>query len=276
MENTSINALNRPVMAKDIAEKLGLPVATVKNYLSKEYPWNGKTVRLVRETAAQMGYDPKKALEYTGKMSKGTPKPHSAMTQQKIADAFGTSIASVNRALKGKLNNKELAAKILEYALQHGYENHTSPEYKAKKAAEKAANTWWCSTAFRTREEMITYMTHLRDLGFGNMEIAKKAGVTPITVRRNIGATPAELAKHNRTVGAKLGVVKRMARAVYIRNKSIAEYNAKVDERNALKEKMEKLEAEIAQQQPAVEKLAAKKIPVPQLDLAALSPTALM
>lgn len=276
MENTNMSALNRPVFAKDIAQKLGLSISTVRQYLSDKFPWKGDTVRLVRETAAAMGYDPQKVMKYTGEITRGIPKPHSAMTQQKMADALGTSMSTVSRALNGKLKNKELAAKILEYASRHGYENHTSSEYKAKKAAEKAANSWWCGTAFRTREEMIAYMKNLRDLGYGNTEIAKRAGVTPITVRRNIGLMPADLARHNRIVGQQLRVQKRVARAAYLRNKPIAEYNAKVDERNALKEKMAKLDAEIAEKQPAIEKLAAQKVPAPQLNLSSLSPTPLM
>lgn len=274
--NANVNALGRPVMIKDIAEKLGLSESTVRNYLNVNNPQKSETIQRVRETAAQMGYIPRKAMAYTGKMSAGKLKPHSALTQQKIADALGTNLSNVNRALNGKLFNKELAKKIVEYAAQNGYE---SKEERAKKAADeatkKAANKWYHGTAFRTKEELISYMQNLRDLGYGNMEIAKKSGVTPITVRRNIGIESAYLAKHNRVLGQKIRAQKNAARAAYLRNKPIAEYNAKVKEHNDLKAKVVKLEAELSQQQPAIEKLAAQKIPVPQIDLGSLQPTAL-
>lgn len=278
--NANVNALGRPVMIKDIAEKLGLSESTVRNYLNVNNPQKSETIQRVRETAARMGYDPRKAMAYTGKMGAGKLKPHKALTQQKIADALGASLSNVNRALKGKLFNKELAKKIIEYAAQNGYETKEdrakkAVEKAAEKAAERAANRWWYGTAFRTQEELISYMRNLRDLGYGNMEIAKKSGVTPITVRRNIGAEPAYLAKHNRIVGMKIRAQKNAARAAYLRNKPIAEYNAKVEEHNDLKAKVVKLEAELSQQQPAIEKLAAQKIPVPQIDLGSLQPTAL-
>lgn len=64
-------ASTRPVMIKDIAEKLGMSVHTVYQYLSPKCYWNGAGVQLVRKTAEEMGYDPKAVLSYTGSLWKG-------------------------------------------------------------------------------------------------------------------------------------------------------------------------------------------------------------
>ena len=273
MENTNMNALGRPVTLKDIAKEVGLSRNTVKCYLDPNYRWNGENVRRVRETAAKMGYSPKEAIKYTGKLSAG--KPHAYLTQQKMADALGTNITYVNRALAGTLPNKGLAEKIIKYAEENGYENHTSEAFKARRAAEKAANTWYYDTAFHTRQDLIDYMRHLRSLGYGNTEIARKAGVARQTVQRNIGPEPSSLAKHTRAVAQKLRAQKNAARRSYLRNQPIAEYNMQVAKHNELKAKVAAMEAELTAQKPAIEKAAAEKVSFPLLNLSQLSPTAL-
>ena len=71
MMNENAASITRPVTMKDIAEKLGMSVGTVKQYLSPKYHWNGIGVQLVRKTAEEMGYDPKAVLAYTGALRKG-------------------------------------------------------------------------------------------------------------------------------------------------------------------------------------------------------------
>lgn len=294
MEIASMNALNRPVLITDITEALGCTKNGVSRAFRPQYPDQTKLAKHIRSECERLGlhYDPIAEAEYYEQLKAQKRKAKAAAnekhidfsaisipsepvkSQREIGKLIGVRLAVVNRALRGGKDG--YSAEIRKLAQMCGYENRTSAEYKAKKVAEKAANSWWYDTPFHTKGDRIAYFRYLRSQGFGNTEIAKKAGTTRQTVRRNIGSTPADLAKHNRIVGAKLGVVKRMARKQYLRNKPIAEYNAKVDERNALKEKMAKLDAEIAEKQPAIEKLAAQKIPAPQLNLSSLSPTPLM
>lgn len=63
----AIASVNRPVMYKDIAEKLGMPLTTVYRYMNHKYPYNGKTVQLVRKTAEEMGYNKNEATCSCGK-----------------------------------------------------------------------------------------------------------------------------------------------------------------------------------------------------------------
>ena len=280
MENTNmnanVNALGRPVMLKDIAEKLGLAKNTVAEYLRPNWPWpNGKTCQLVRKTAKEMGYDSQKVLAWTGAQSAGRKKDVKGPNMRDIAEACGVSVSYVSLILNGHKNcNTDLAKKVIAYVSSIGYK--TMAEKKQEKTeAEQNAQRYWFNTAFKTRADFVSYCKYLREEGYGNTEIAKRAGVTRQTVRRNIGAEPIALAKHNRVVGQKLRAQKNAARRSYLRNQPIAEYNAKVDEHNALKAKVAAMEAELAAQTPAIEQAAAKKVYVPNLNLAQLSPTAL-
>lgn len=277
MENTNmnanVNALGRPVMLKDIAGKLGISKWTVINCLRKNYEFpNSKTCRLVRETAKEMGYDAAAAIKY-GRKTTGAAnflnasRNVSRITQEDIAVAVGASRTTVALALNGRVST-ELGRKIRDYANSVGYKT------PRKKDIENREDYWY-GTSFKSRKELVAYCEYLRKEGYGNTEIAKKAGVTIVTVRRNIGAEPIALAKHNRVVGQKLRAQKNAARRSYLHNQPIAEYNAKVDEHNALKAKVAAMEAELAAQTPAIEQAAAKKVYVPNLNLAQLSPTAL-
>lgn len=268
----NINAMGRPVSTKDVAEKLGMPRGTVKNSLNPNYSdsYSKTTVAKVRKTATEMGYALKSFEESVGRV-----------TQKSIASEFGVPIVTVNRALHGKIHT-ELAEKIKRFAVENNYENPQDPEVKARHAEEKRAETYYCKTAFHDRGELQAYMRYLRKEGYGNTEIAKKAGITRNTVRRNIGPTPPELAKHNRVMGQKLRGLKNAARRQYLHNKPIAEYNARVEQVNKLREDAAKalaaadaLKAQLTVQTPAIEALAAKKLQTPSLNLASLTPTAL-
>ena len=159
--------------------------------------------------------------------------------------------------------------------------SHTAkPGSKAELVKETAAkmgylNRNYRNMPFHSMQEAQDYMRHLRDGGFGNTEIAQRAGVTVVTVRRYIGPTPADLAKHNRMMGQKIRAQKNAARKAYVRNKPILEYNARVEEHNKLKAQVARMEAELKPQMPAIEKAAQIQIAFPMIDLKTVQPTAL-
>lgn len=278
----SVAAMTRPVLPIDIAAKLGLSLNTVKQYLSPNYPWGGKGVQLVRKTADEMGYDPKAALSYTGSLQKGKSRIHDLsnapehiegpVTLKKIAESIGVSVPTVHRAIKKQKGS------IWELAMKYGYENSHDPaviERKAKEKAERKAQEYYRNTPFHSIEEQKKYMLYLREKGYGNTAIAKMSGLARNTVRRNIGATPADLAKHNRQMGMYVFAQKNAARQQYVLNKPIREYNKRVEEHNKMKAQIAQMEAELKPQTPIIEQAAKQKITFPMIDLSTVQPTAL-
>lgn len=280
----SVAALNRPVLPIDIAEKLGLSVGTVKMYLSHKYAYNGKGVELVRKTAEEMGYDPKASLSFAYSLRKGVSRQvhydlsnapeqiEGPITLKKIAEIVGVSAPTVCKAIKKQ------SGPIWELAMKYGYESSRDPavkERKAKEKAERKAQKYYLNTPFHSVEERTRYMSYLRSQGYGNFDIARMAGTTPKTVRYYIGSESTELANHNRAMAQHIRAQKNAARKQYVLNKPIREHNAKVEEHNRLKAQVAKMEAELKQQIPAMEKLAAQKIDFPLIDLKTVQPTAL-
>lgn len=297
MESTNIaanvNALGRPVMAKDIAEKMGLSIVTVRQCLGKNSAgFSEKTVQRVREVANLMGYDPAKGrwygvgihnqtVEKVKQAMASITKPETYVTMKTIAERLGISVATVMRAYSKKNHrNPELEELVRQAGEKLGYQPGRGGKFRYSNIPRPGH--YWRNGNFATREAEITRMKELRAQGYTNAEIAKKIGRTPDTVVNNIGRQD----KHLTLITMRLSHQRRAeaaaARAAYLRNKPIAEYNAKVDQANELKEAAAKalaaaeaLHAELSQQQPAIEKLAAQKIPVPQIDLGSLQPTAL-
>jgi len=280
------------VLPIDIANKLGMSVNTVSQYLSPNYPRNSKGVQIVRKTAEEMGYDSKTALSYCGSLWNGRSRKNidftkvpatidGPVTQNKIAEIAGTSIATVHRALFG--GKGDFCEDIRKLATMYGYENPHDPAVKAKREAEKAeqkANAYYLNSPFHTAEERKKYMLYLRSQGYGNFEIARKAGTVPKTVRYWIGSEPAELAKHNRSLAQKIRGQKNAARKVYIRNQKVADFNAKAEQHNAIKAEAERLMAQAKQMEavlkPEEQKIVAMAVPaMPVINLAAVQPTQL-
>lgn len=101
MEN---NMMNRPVTAADIAARLNMSVATVRIAMSDKSSaivgLSQKTVARVRETAKQMGYNPKAAMIYGAWYYDGN---------------FKTKEEEVSRMLELRgqgYSNAEIAAKV--------------------------------------------------------------------------------------------------------------------------------------------------------------------
>lgn len=221
--SNTINTMNRPVLAIDIAEKLGIGKSTVVNCLNDKHAnlYKKETVYKVRKAAEEMGYD------------------------KQLSSAYG-------RILSGEARRKVREPK----------------NYRGGN--------------FRTKEEELARMKALRAEGYTNAQIAKKIGRSYAMVIKDIGKQDPELTKISYKLRGQRQRAIIVARVAYLRNKLIAEYNAKVVEMENLKEQAaqaiaaaEMLNAELAQQKPAIEKLAAKTIPAPRLDLSSLTPTLL-
>lgn len=279
------SAMN-PVTAKDIAEKLGMSLSTVKQYMSPGYRWSGKGVQLVRKTAEEMGYDPKAALSYGGSIWRGKSRKTGAyhnlsdapdhidgpVTLKRIAEIAGVSVPTVQREIKKQ------AGPIWELALKYGYENFRDPaviERKAKEKAERKAQEYYKNTPFHSVEERTKYMLYLRSQGYGTFDIARMAGTTPKTVRYHIGSEPVELANQNRAMGQHIRAQKNAARKQYVINKPIREYNKRVEQHNQMKAELNKLQTELLTEKPAIVQAAQMKINFPLVDLHTVQPTAL-
>lgn len=188
-----------------------------------------------------------------------------------IANVLQFPVGTVGRYLSSSHTAKpgSKAELVKETAAKMGYLNRN------QRKQQKAENRYYRNMPFHSMQEAQDYMRHLRDGGFGNTEIAQRAGVTVVTVRRYIGPTPADLAKHNRMMGQKIRAQKNAARKAYVRNKPILEYNARVEEHNKLKAQVARMEAELKPQMPAIEKAAQIQIAFPMIDLKTVQPTAL-
>lgn len=222
MMNENAASITRPVTMKDIAEKLGLSVGTVKQYLSPKYHWNGTGVQLVRKTAEEMGYDPKAVLAYTGALRKG-------------------------KSWK--------------------WQRHTEKSNPTPSPRYNGGN-------FFTKEEEMERMKELRDMGYSNVEIARKVGRSYLTVLVNIGKQDPELSQQNREMAQKYRAQKNAARKQYLVNKPIREYNKRVKEHNDLKAKIAQMEMELKPQIPAIEKAAQTKIEFPMMKMETIQPVA--
>ena len=118
-------------------------------------------------------------------------------------------------------------------------------------------------------------MSYLRSQGYGNFEIARMAATTPKTVRSHIGNEPVELAKQNRAMAQHIRAQKNAARKQVVINKSIAQYNAKVEKHNKMKAELNLLQTELLTEKPKIMKAAQTEIKFPMVDLKTLQPTAL-
>jgi len=268
------------VTARDIAAKLGKSISTVRFYLGKQgKARNNPTSILINSTAEKMGYDGWNTRRID--FSKVPQKIDGRVTQTKIAEIAGTTVMTVCRALNGGKN--KFYSDIRKLAAMYGYENMRDPAVKAKRETEKAerkAKAYYYNSPFHTAEERKEYMIYLRNQGYGNFEIARKAGTVPKTVRYWIGNEPAELAKHNRTMAAHIRKQKNAARKVYICNQKVADFNAKAEQHNAIKAEAERLMAQVKQMEatlkPEEQTIAAMTVPaMPSINLKTIQPTAL-
>lgn len=207
MNNASIT---RPVMVKDIAEKLGKSRGCVSFYLAKSNAnMQTPTAILIRNTAKEMKYNPVEAKSY------------------------------------------------------------------AVKTRDGRTTSSWYGGNFKSRQEEIARMQELRGKGYSNAEIAKAIGRSYNAVRNNIGKQDPELTIQNRNMAQHIRAQKNAVRKMYVINKNIAQYNAKVEKHNKMKAELNLLQTQLLSEKPEIMKASQTQINVPQVDLKVLTPTAL-
>ena len=257
-----VAAMNRPVMIKDIAEKLGKSAKCVSVYLSKSHKgMQTPTAILIRKTAEEMGYLPAEGKERVCVIC-GTSL---TSRQKKYCTACGKQVQAQTK-LDWSRNN---ADKMREYRLSWYRKNGHHGEKK------NPETYYYWNGCFHSKKEEVRHMEELRAKGYSNAEIAKAIGRSKCTVIDNIGKQDPELSKQNRVMAAHIRAQKNAARKQYVLNRPILEYNAKVEEHNKLKAKVVQMEAELLPQAPAIEKAAQIKIDFPLVNLSTLKPTAL-
>ena len=244
--------MNRPVLATDIAAKLGMPRSSVLNCLLKNSRMSPKKIELVRKTAEQMGYDPQVAQRY-GKNSPNRKTPEYLEKECVKCQTVFTPSSSRQKYCS---------------ACRQTYHKEYQKKYFGRSMNYYNGN-------FKTRQEEIARMKELRAKGYSNPEIAKAIGRSETTILNAIGRQDRELWKQNVAMGAHIRAQKNAARKQYVVNKPIREYNRKVEEHNALKAKVAQMEAELKPQTPVVEQVAQIKIDFPLIDLHTVQPTAL-
>lgn len=246
-------AMNRPVMLKDVAEKLGMSLACVKSCMGKKTTMSQAKIDLVRNTAREMGYDVSLSKSWSGKRAASFLKPASQKQCTKCGVLYVPNRVSQLYCPECRvIMNREHVAKA--------YRKHHQN---------------WQGGNFKTREEEIARMQELRAQGYSNAEIAKAIGRCPDTVRENIGKQDIELSLQNRAMGAHIRAQKNAARKAYVVNKPIREYNKRVEQHNKMKAELALLQVDLLTQKPIIEQAAQTKIDFPLIDLHTVQPTAL-
>lgn len=194
-----------------------------------------------------------------------------------IADVARYLNLSIN-TVKGYLSPNrpgDAAKSVRDFAKGMGYKSRA--ELKAEREAMPKPPKYYYSTAFSSQAEGIAYAKHLREQGYGNMEIAKKAGVCSLTIRRWIGPAPIALSNYNRAMACKLRGQKAKLRKAAVRHVKVAEFNAKAQEREELMSKLTALEAELKAAAPEMQALRNLPEPTaPAIQMETLTPTPIM
>ena len=257
---------NRPVMLKDVAEKLGMPVSSVAGCLCPHSRMSKEKIELVRRTVDEMGYVPKAARKFVNQPEVkerfcsicGTKLNN---VQKKYCTSCG-KLAQQQARLDWKKNN---ADKMREYRLKWSHKNGHG----------KNTKTCYCNGCFHSREDEVRHMKYLREQGYSNAEIAKMIGRTAQTVLANIGKQDPELSKQNVAMAQHIRAQKNAARKAYVINKPIREYNKRVEQHNKMKAELNLLQLDLLTQKPIIEQAAQTKIDFPLVNLSTVQPTAL-
>ena len=262
MNNANQNSSStRPVMLKDIAEKLGMPVHSVSACLQTHSKMAQKKIELVRQTAEEMGYDAMAVRAYNGAQTKGKPRSFHK------TNVYGEATCSCGKV-------------FVKNGPRHAYcpECHNKRYKEYMHTYNKTANGRsmnWHNGNFKTKEEEIARMKELRAMGYSNTEIAAAIGRSVETVRKDIGKQDRELWRQNVAMAQKYRAQKNAARKQYVVNKPIREYNRKVEAHNKLKAQVAQMELELKPQINAIEQAAQTKIEFPMMQMETVKPVAL-
>lgn len=261
MNNMNQNASStRPVMLKDVAEKLGMPVGSVMHCMCTHPRMAQKKVDLVRQTAKEMGYDKQAVMKYNGEQGLGRKWKCETRT-------YGEATCSC-----GKVFVKRSSRQV--YC--HECAEKRQKEYvRMYKRIVNGRSTNWYNGNFKTREEEIARMKELREMGYSNSEIAKAIGRCARTVRYNIGKQDPELSRQNVVMAQKYRAQKNAARKQYVVNKPIREYNKRVEQHNRIKAELAQLQIALLSEKPEIEQAAQTQIEFPMMQMKTLQPTAL-
>ena len=217
-------------------------------------------------------------------MMNNTSRP---VTAADIAAALHMSVNTVrvylgeNNLTRGRKNSPSVC-RVRNYAASVGYDPKAAYAYNRahiteNKARAKAVSieTFYYGGNFHSKAEEKAKMQSLRDAGYSHAEIARKIGRCYETVLNNLGPQDPTLTLQNHRLAFQYRAQKNAARAQYLRNKPIAEYNAKVQEHNELKAKLNALQVELLTEKPQIEQTAKITVTAPQMNLVNLQPTAL-
>ena len=257
MMSQNAASTTRPVMLKDVAEKLGMPVSSVRDCMGNHPRMAQKKVELVRQTAKEMGYDRRAIGSYAGQQNRFNNKPR----------VYGEGTCSC-----GNVFAKHGARQI--YCPVCAKEKHKECQrIYIKKTNGRSMN--WYNGNFKTKEEEIARMKELREMGYSNHEIARAVGRANNTVYRNIGKQDHELWRQNVIMATKYRAQKNAARKQYLVNKPIREYNKRVEQHNRIKAELAQLQVALLSEKPEIEKAAQTKIDFPMMQMETVQPVAL-
>ena len=259
-------------MFKNIANALNVSENTLHFYLNKNTSF--PAAMRAKEYARSVGWTP--GVRGEALLSKVDQKIQSLQPMEKvvgvedIAKALGVSVQTVRRAYGNTDHrNAELESRIRIAGQIMGY----IPGRK-KPRSIKPVCFWWGGN-YHSKADEIARMKQLRQEGYTNHEIAQKIGRAYSTVLNSIGKQDPLMTKTTQQMAAASRKQKSAARAAYVRNKPIAEYNAKVQEHNELKAKLNALQVELLTEKPQIEQAAKIAVTAPQMNLVNLQPTAL-
>lgn len=277
----SENMNRRPVTANDVARALGLARATVSQYLGIGRLAKGHAAQRVRLEAHKMGYQFPDGEPVVYDQAPLPENPAQlAITVHDMAAALSLPEGTVRAYLKQ--GQGETAKRVREYAAKVGYDpkaayesNRKYRRQMAKHYAETKIVTYYFNGNYHTKAEEIQRMKELRAAGYTNAEISKKIGRSVNFVWQYLGTQPAAMTEMSHNLANTTRKQKSAARAAYVRNKPIAEYNAKVQEHNELKAKLNALQVELLTEKPQIEQAAKIAVTAPQMNLVNLQPTAL-
>ena len=171
--------------------------------------------------------------------------PVNVVTARDIAEKLGMKVSTVHHCfMKKPLGKAEIVEKVLKTAEEMGY-NPRKARGKHSKTTEPKPEKFYRRGNYHSREEEVARMLALREEGFSNAAIAKKLGRAILTVRRNIGAQPADMTKANRIHGQEYRAAETARRKAYVESHKVTVHNETVRKDNELTEKMNANMAEI-------------------------------
>ena len=185
------------------------------------------------------------------------------VTLKDIAAKAGCSISAVSVVINGGKSRQKVSSatseKILKAAKQLGYQKSSAYRNCGDNKRNAPANP-----IFASREAETAAMRRLYQSGHSSAETAHRCGVNVKTVRRRIGAQPAEITAANKKLAGKVRSAKAKIKKAYVQQQTVAEYNELAAKLNAQLEEAKKMATELSAMQKKA-KVASKATNVPLL-----------